>query len=90
MVPIAGLSPSTMRNDFEVNAIGPMILFNAFSSLLQAAPSPKFIAISTAAACITEPIPFPVNSYGASKAALNFLVKKTDVESPDITVFPIQ
>jgi norsolorinic acid ketoreductase len=95
LTPVPQLTATTLVSDFTINAIGPIVLFNAFSSLLQAANktspgSAKFVAISTAAAMIANPIPYPVNSYGASKAALNFLLKKIDVEYADIVTFPIQ
>jgi norsolorinic acid ketoreductase len=80
-----------LASDFNINAIGPVVLFQAFLPLLQASSGPaKFVAISSLAGMITGAFPLPLNSYGASKAALNFLVKKMDVEYPGIVAFPIQ
>lgn len=80
-----------MINDFEINTIGPLVLFNAFSSLLTASgPNSKFIVISSLMGQITEASPYPSTTYGTSKAAVNFVVKKIDLEYKDIIAFPIQ
>jgi norsolorinic acid ketoreductase len=93
--PISSLTPDDLRTDFEVNTIGPLVLFNAFSPLLLEAnkKSPgttKFVVISTIVAQITNTMPVPLNSYGATKAASNFLTKKIDMETPEVIAFPIQ
>jgi norsolorinic acid ketoreductase len=91
MAPIADVKPDTLLSEFTVNAIGPLVLFNAFSSLLDAAGGEaKFVVISSAAGSITDAVPFALNSYGTSKAAVNFLTKKIDMESPKVTAFPMQ
>lgn len=95
VTPINDINSATLISDFTINAVGPIVLFKAFSTLLEAASkatpgSAKFIVISTAVAQITNPLPFPANSYGTSKAAVNFLVSKINLEHPSITAFPVQ
>lgn len=92
---MSSLTPEDLLTDFKVNTIGPVVLFNTFSSLLLAANketpgTAKFVVISTLAAQITNAVPFPLNSYAASKIASNFLTKKIDMECPEVIAFPIQ
>ena len=39
---------------------------------------------------ITDAIPYSYIAYGASKAALNYITKKLDQETPDLIAFPVQ
>jgi norsolorinic acid ketoreductase len=39
---------------------------------------------------ITEAINFPITAYGTSKAAVNYIVKKIDLEYSDVIAFPMQ
>jgi len=78
---------------FEVNVVGPVILFQALYPLLLKRQTRKFIAMSTLAASITilPNIPMPLSTYGSSKAALNFLTRSIHKEhiKDGFIVFPI-
>jgi NAD(P)-dependent dehydrogenase (short-subunit alcohol dehydrogenase family) len=66
-----------------VNVNGPLVLFQATYPLLRAStPAPKFVAVSSVAGSIVAgaPSPFRGTAYGASKAALNFVVRKLRAE----------
>jgi len=80
-----------MRVHYEVNVIGTLVLFQAAWPLLKASPSPKFVAISSGAGSIADGASIPVGftAYGASKAGLNYLVRKLHFEHPELTCFPI-
>jgi len=81
-----------MREHYEVNVIGTLILFQATYPLLQASTSsPKFIPISSGAGSISHGAKFftPVLAYGASKAAENYLAVKLHTEHPGLICFPI-
>lgn len=80
-----------MRDHFEVNVIGPLVLFQASYPLLKASnPAPKFVVISSRVGSITigsalvGAVP-----YGASKSAVNYLCRKLHFENDGIIVFPI-
>lgn len=74
-----------------MNTIGPLILFQSFASLLSAAGgAAKFVVISSVAGQIAEMPPFPIASYGISKAGANYIAKKIDQEYEDIISFPMQ
>lgn len=73
------------RSHFEVNTIGPLVLFQATAALLEAAKDPKFFVVSTAAASITDMMPMPAAAYSASKAAINFITRKIHFEHEKIT-----
>jgi NAD(P)-dependent dehydrogenase (short-subunit alcohol dehydrogenase family) len=90
---IAGAKLSQVRSDFETNTIGPIVLFQAFESLLaasDAAGGPKFIIISSVLAQITEASDYSYDAYGISKAAVNFVAKKLSQEVPILISFPMQ
>jgi NAD(P)-dependent dehydrogenase (short-subunit alcohol dehydrogenase family) len=85
MQPITSVTPATIRAEIEVNTIGPLVLFQAFASLLDASDKAQFISISSVLGQIEESLPYPYNSYGLTKAALNFVAKKIDQEVPGVT-----
>lgn len=82
---------SEVRNHFEVNAIGSLALFQATWPLLEAAPKPTFVVLSTGLASIgdMDSKPMPVAAYGASKAAINYITRKIHFENPNLIAFPI-
>ncbi|KAH0387968.1 NAD(P)-binding protein, partial [Aureobasidium melanogenum] len=76
-----------LRTHFEVNTIGPLALFQAFLPLLTKSSNPKFVAMSTGVASMSEMEAMqsmPVTAYGASKAALNYIVRKIHFENPEV------
>lgn len=77
-----------MQRLFEVNTLGPLVLYQAFASLL--VPGAKFVVISSLIGKITDAIPYSYIAYGASKAAVNYITKKLDQETPDLIAFPVQ
>jgi NAD(P)-dependent dehydrogenase (short-subunit alcohol dehydrogenase family) len=92
-VTIAGAKLSQVRSDFETNTVGPIVLFQAFESLLaasDAAGGPKFIIISSVLAQIAEASEYSYDAYGISKAAVNFVAKKISQEVPNLISFPMQ
>jgi len=83
---VAKMKTSDLIEHVDVNVNGPVRLFQATLPLLRAAKQPKFVVISSAVSTITnaEYIPYTVTSYGASKAALNFLLRRIHIENPNI------
>ncbi|KII87104.1 hypothetical protein PLICRDRAFT_112652 [Plicaturopsis crispa FD-325 SS-3] len=83
---------SEVERHFKVNAVGPLVLFQAFYPLLQAAPGiPKFAFISTFGGSIESGAasPLGLSAYGPSKAALNFLSRKIHFENERLVSFAI-
>ncbi|GAA5903384.1 hypothetical protein JCM8208_001905 [Rhodotorula glutinis] len=80
VLPVLDTPRALVDQHYAVNAVGPLLLFQAFAPLLLAAPAPHFVAISTAIASLSIALPFPVTAYGMSKAALNYLVVKIATE----------
>ncbi|KAJ0158245.1 Norsolorinic acid ketoreductase [Colletotrichum tanaceti] len=80
---------------FTVNSVAPLVLFRAAAPLLKASPSknPVFVGISSmigsngAAETIAQ-IP-GVSPYGASKAALNWFVRRLHFEETWLTTVAI-
>jgi NAD(P)-dependent dehydrogenase (short-subunit alcohol dehydrogenase family) len=76
--------------ELQVNVNGTLILFQATYPLLKGSTSsPKFIAVSSIAGSITlgPSIPLKATPYGASKAALNFVVRKLHQENEGLGVW---
>jgi short-subunit dehydrogenase len=88
--PFTDVNVSDLRANFEVNTVGFLVLYKAFSSLLAAAPKPKLIAISSFAGQIAEKKEGIEVGYGTSKAALNYIVTKIDQQDPELIAFAIQ
>ena len=85
-VEVSKVKTSDMTEHVDVNVNGPIRLFQAVLPLLQAAKQPKFAVISSGVATISgaEHIPWTISSYGASKAALNFILRRIHIENPEL------
>ncbi|KAI4294028.1 NAD(P)-binding protein [Schizophyllum commune Loenen D] len=80
-----------MIRHFEVNTNGALVLFQAAYPLLKESKTPKFVAVSSVIGSITMAAELPVNvyPYGASKAAINWIMRKLHHDFPDFVIFPI-
>lgn len=76
-----------VREQFEVNTIGPLNLIQAFFPLLEKSDAPKFLVLTSSIGSIgdMESLPVPFFGYGLSKAAANYLVRKLHFENPKLT-----
>ncbi|KAK8055025.1 hypothetical protein PG993_000252 [Apiospora rasikravindrae] len=90
---VKDIDTTQMAEIFQVNTFAFVRLLRAVCPLLQAAADddqarpkpPKLLAITSNAAQIVDmapTIPFKVGAYGASKAALNYLVRRAHFENP--------
>ncbi|KAF7964618.1 hypothetical protein HWV62_4892 [Athelia sp. TMB] len=61
--PAVSTPPDEVRSHFEVNAIGPLVLFQATAALLEA-PAGKFFVMSSSAGSIGDMVPMPNTAYG--------------------------
>jgi len=75
----------------EVNTIGVLALFQASWPLLQKSKQPIFMALSSGVGSIGDmgSIPLLATAYGASKAALNYIVRKIHYENEALIAFVI-
>ncbi|TVY85343.1 Norsolorinic acid ketoreductase [Lachnellula suecica] len=73
-----------LKEHVEVNALGPVRLFQAMLPLLKKAKHPKFFVIGSMAGSVGQMsmYPYPNASYSSSKAMLNSLVRKIQMENP--------
>ncbi|KAJ6555168.1 hypothetical protein DFH09DRAFT_1165694 [Mycena vulgaris] len=88
---LAATPISQFRSHWEVNTLGPVVLFQAAHTLLLASPSkaPIFALISTGGASMGRYNDIQAAAYGSSKAAANFLVKAMDTENPALIALAI-
>lgn len=82
------------RDHFNINTIGPVTLLKAFYSLLKASKTgnPIFLAISTFVGSIEgqgnlAALPAIFSPYGASKAALNWVIRRVHYEELWLTTW---
>ena len=91
--PAASVKASDLKEHFNVNTIGPLLLFQATLPLLKEAAhgSGKYVGVSSPIGSIggMEQRPYPMTAYGVSKAALNWLVRKIHFENEDIISFAL-
>lgn len=93
-VPARAVPIAVVQEHFNVNALGPLVLFQATAALLQAAPAagtPRFVLISTNVGSLglMPDVPLHAAAYGASKAAANYLVRKVHFEEEWLTAFMV-
>ncbi|KAF2670126.1 NAD(P)-binding protein [Microthyrium microscopicum] len=89
--PVVSRTAEDLQQHFNVNTIGPMLLFQAAWPLLNKAKEPKFIVISSTLGSLVEAPKYglPSAAYGASKAALNYLTKIINIEHTNLIAMPI-
>jgi len=89
--PVATTPLSQFREHYEVNTLGPVVLFQAAHKLLLASPTgvPVFAVISTGAGSISRFANLTAGAYGSSKASANYLVKALDAENPTLVALAI-
>jgi norsolorinic acid ketoreductase len=89
--PLEIVDPEVVREHLTVNTIGTLTLFQAVLPLLRKSTLPKFVPITTDAASITSPVPYPVSAVALSKVGVNFITQRIHVEhaSEGIIAFPI-
>ncbi|GAW16748.1 hypothetical protein ANO14919_061850 [Xylariales sp. No.14919] len=76
--PLESVGFQEMTTTYQVNAVGPLMLFQACRPLLQKAQSPKWASISTGGGSITlmgTIRSWDGSSYAAAKAALNWITR---------------
>ena len=83
--------PEEMLSHYTINTLGPLLLFQATVPLLDHGSTPKFVAISSGAGSISgmDKLKVENTAYGASKCALNFVIRKIHMENEGIIAFPI-
>ncbi|KAF4501983.1 Short-chain dehydrogenase reductase SDR [Fusarium agapanthi] len=92
---VRDITVDNIKKHFEVNTIGPIVLFQAVADLLQASKTgnPLFVAISTllgSMGSMEQLVGLPSTSpYGGSKAALNWFIRRLHFEEPWLTSFVI-
>lgn len=78
VVDLENVSSEDMITSFQTNALGTLVLFQALRPLLQASKNPKWASISSIGGSIGTMGTLDTwftPAYGASKAALNWLVR---------------
>jgi len=81
-----------MREDFEINTLGPLKIFQAAFPLLEKAGKgrAKFVLVTSSLGSIGEmEYDAPTLSYGVSKAGANYLVRKVNFEHKEITTLAV-
>lgn len=79
----AEISPKVVREVFEVNVIGPLVLFQASLALLKKAAKPKFVVIGSVMGSVelSGSWEAPVTGYGSSKAAVHYITRRIHAEN---------
>ncbi|KAM0260171.1 hypothetical protein ACHAQJ_002937 [Trichoderma viride] len=85
--PVSEMPLDMIPTHIAVNTVAPIALLQATKALLQNAGSPKYVVISTALGSIAEVDNYPqkLAAYGASKAAVNYLMRKVHFEETWLT-----
>lgn len=89
---LADVQVSDLESHFRINAVGPILLFQATLGLLRRSAKPKFFTISSTGGSIgligMTPVEFDGGAYGMSKAAVNYAMRKLHFENPGIVIQP--
>ncbi|KAI5890002.1 NAD(P)-binding protein [Schizophyllum commune H4-8] len=91
MEPLVNVTLDTMREHYDTNVIGTLVLFQAAYPLLKTSPTHKFIVMGAKGGSITNGPEYGilVGAYGCTKAAVHYLAKKLQFENEDFVIFPI-
>ncbi|KAH6842407.1 hypothetical protein B0I37DRAFT_407470 [Chaetomium sp. MPI-CAGE-AT-0009] len=92
LVPMDAVPIKDVEECFSVNALAPLLLFQALKPLLDKAASPKWVSVSSAVGSITN-VPvfglYAVSAYGMSKAALNWFTMGLHTGNEKLIAFSI-
>jgi NAD(P)-dependent dehydrogenase (short-subunit alcohol dehydrogenase family) len=75
MSPVVSTTAAHMRDDFEINTIGPLVTFQGLWPFLQKSKAPKYVVITSSLGSIAAQEPVPAGAYGPSKAAANWVTR---------------
>ncbi|KAJ5503935.1 Short-chain dehydrogenase/reductase SDR [Penicillium fimorum] len=91
LLPIREASFSAIREHVEVNAYGPIYLFQAVYSLLKKSAKPTFVGVGSPLGTIADmkQRPYPCTAYGSSKAILHWIVCKIHYENEEFVSFVV-
>ncbi|KAL1702815.1 hypothetical protein EV121DRAFT_292959 [Schizophyllum commune] len=91
MDPLVNVLPETMREHYDVNVVGTLVLFQAAYPLMKASPTRKFIVMGAKGGSITNGPEYGilVGAYCCTKAAVHYMAKKLQFENEDFVIFPI-
>ncbi|EEU36906.1 uncharacterized protein NECHADRAFT_8158, partial [Fusarium vanettenii 77-13-4] len=80
-----------MTHHCTINAFGPLLLFQATSSLLSASPAPSLWPCRLARGSIVgmDTLQVENTAYGSSKAALNFITRRIHFENRWLISFSV-
>jgi norsolorinic acid ketoreductase len=86
IVPVLKTEADWVRECFEVNTIGPLLLIQAFYPFLMKTAKPRFLAITSRIGSIgsLQQSNVPFFAYGLSKAAANYMMAKLSREHKDL------
>ncbi|MCJ1405881.1 hypothetical protein MMC11_009111, partial [Xylographa trunciseda] len=88
---VADQTLAEVQDHIAVNAIGPLLLFQAVYPLLKKSAEPKFVVLGSPIGSIggMESRPFPLFAYGASKAMAHYLTRKIHFENEWLVAFVV-
>ncbi|KAL3457462.1 NAD(P)-binding protein [Aspergillus heterothallicus] len=89
--PVRSVPLDVVKSHVEVNAYGPLALFQAVYPLLRKSDQPVFVGVGSAMGTIgaMEQRPFPAGAYGPSKAMLHWIVRKIHFEEGRFVSFVV-
>ena len=77
---LADVCSAAMDTAFRINALGPLLVAQAFESVLRASRSGRFVALSARVASIGDNRRGGWYAYRSSKAALNMMIRTLAIE----------
>lgn len=89
---ISQIKIEDLKEHFDINTLSVVRLFQATLPLQEKATNPIFLVNSAGAGTIAgmeQFAHFPLNSYAASKAAVNFLTRRIHFENPNLIAFAV-
>ncbi|KAI1405204.1 NAD(P)-binding protein [Hypoxylon fuscum] len=89
--PLDALDTELMVEAFRINAIAPVLLFQAVHKLLAKSSAPKWISVSSRPGSIAQPADFYwyIGPYAISKAAQNWFTSTINTAVAPLTAFAI-
>ncbi|KAL1746953.1 hypothetical protein HDZ31DRAFT_80880 [Schizophyllum fasciatum] len=91
VAPLINVGPESMLEHFDINVVGPLVLFQTAYPLMSMSPTKEFVVVGAkAGSLITGPeYGEHLGPYAVTKAAVHYLAKKLQFEHEDFVIFPI-
>ncbi|KAK4120695.1 NAD(P)-binding protein [Parathielavia appendiculata] len=92
LAPLDVANPKDVEEGFQINTLGPILLYQAVKPLLDKSSAPRWVSVSSAVGSIGKLEAYGVagiGAYGVAKAGLNWFTVSIHAGNPSLIAFAV-